>query len=337
MLTEHPPRWLADRYTLDAVIGRGGMADVHRATDTVLEREVAVKLLRMHAATDRDRARFRSEAQLLAALDHPGLVAVLDAGLSEDDVPYLVMELIEGTSLTPYVDGEPMPTDRVAAIAADLAAVLGYVHERDIVHRDVKPGNVLLGPDGRARLADFGIARMLGDTSGHTLTGYDDRDGRLPGPRAGPRRAGVPGQRRLRARAGAARGAHRPPGLHRDAAGGRAGAAAQRAADPDEPADRVALAAHPDDRRGAGRPSHRGPGGRPARRRGGVTVRLGPGGAGALGTSSGGDLSPCRPAGAGSRSPPPRGRRRRRVCRRCPSHPRSPCRGRRTRPCCRRR
>ena len=171
MLTEHSPRWLAGRYTLDAVIGRGGMADVHRATDTVLEREVAVKLLRMHAATDRDRARFRSEAQLLAALDHPGLVAVLDAGLSEDDVPYLVMELIEGTSLAPYVDDGPMPTDRVAAVAADLATVLGYVHERDIVHRDVKPGNVLLGPDGRARLADFGIARMLGDTSGHTLTG----------------------------------------------------------------------------------------------------------------------------------------------------------------------
>ena len=170
MLTEHPPRWLADRYTLDAVIGRGGMADVHRATDTVLEREVAVKLLRMHAATDRDRARFRAEAQLLPALDHPDLVAVLDAPV-RGRRPLPRHGADRGHQPAPYVDREPMPTDRVAAIAADLAAVLGYVHERDIVHRDVKPGNVLLGPDGRARLADFGIARMLGDTSGHTLTG----------------------------------------------------------------------------------------------------------------------------------------------------------------------
>jgi serine/threonine protein kinase len=147
------------------------MADVHRATDTVLEREVAVKLLRMHAATERDRARFRDEAQLVAALDHPYLVAVLDAGVSEDDVPFLVMELVEGNSLAQHLAEGPLPAALTASIGAELAAVLGYVHDRDIVHRDIKPGNIMIGPDGHVRLADFGIARMLGDSTGHTMTG----------------------------------------------------------------------------------------------------------------------------------------------------------------------
>ena len=109
--------------------------------------------------------------RLLAALDHPSLVAVLDAGVSDDDVPYLVMELVEGESLAERCSAGPVPAAEVAAIGAELATVLSYVHERDIVHRDIKPGNILLGDDGHVRLADFGIARMLGDTTGHTLTG----------------------------------------------------------------------------------------------------------------------------------------------------------------------
>jgi serine/threonine protein kinase len=164
-------RPLAGRYRLEGVIGRGGMADVHRALDTVLEREVAVKLLRMHAVTDHDRARFREEAQLLAGLEHPGLVAVLDAGVSDDDIPYLVMELVDGRTLVPFCRGAAVPAGQVAAIGVLLAQALAYVHERGIVHRDIKPGNVLVGDDGRVRLADFGIARMLGDTPGHTDTG----------------------------------------------------------------------------------------------------------------------------------------------------------------------
>jgi serine/threonine protein kinase len=162
---------LADRYALEGVIGRGGMADVYRATDTVLEREVAVKVLRTHAVTEHDRARFRDEAKLLGSLQHPGLVGVLDAGLSDDDMPYLVMELVDGDSLAHLVQGSKVPGHRVARVGADLADVLTYVHERDIVHRDIKPSNILIGRDGVVRLADFGIARMLGDVSGHTATG----------------------------------------------------------------------------------------------------------------------------------------------------------------------
>ncbi len=162
---------LAGRYTLDGVVGRGGMADVHRATDTVLEREVAVKLLRMHAASDRDRARLRDEMRLVAALEHPCLVAVLDAGLSEEDQSYLVMELVEGGSLARHCSADPLPGHRVAAVGSGLASVLGFVHEREVVHRDVKPSNILLGEDGHVRLADFGIARLLGDSAGHTATG----------------------------------------------------------------------------------------------------------------------------------------------------------------------
>jgi len=166
-----PRRVLAGRYELTGLLGRGGMADVHRAEDTVLEREVAVKLLRMHAATESDRARFADEMQLLAALDHPFLVAVLDAGVSEEDQPFLVLELVEGRSLAQHCQAGPVAGHRLAPVGAELAAVLGYVHERGIVHRDIKPGNILIGGDGHVKLADFGIARMLGDATGHTLTG----------------------------------------------------------------------------------------------------------------------------------------------------------------------
>ncbi len=159
-----------DRYALEGLVGRGGMADVYRATDNVLEREVAVKVLRDRSSSTADRDRFREEAQMLAALDHPNLVTVLDAGVS-DDVPYLVMDLIDGKSLAPFCRGKSIPGHRVAHIGADLAAVLAYVHSRGIVHRDVKPSNILIGRDGIVRLADFGIARLLGDTSGHTGTG----------------------------------------------------------------------------------------------------------------------------------------------------------------------
>ena len=162
---------LDGRYALDAVVGRGGMADVYRATDSVLEREVAVKVLRSHTTDDADRARFREEAQMLAALDHPNLVTVLDAGVS-DEVAYLVMDLIDGKSLAPFCRGRGIAGRRVARIGADLAGVLGYVHARGIEHRDVKPSNILLGRDGIVRLADFGIARLLGDpAAGHTATG----------------------------------------------------------------------------------------------------------------------------------------------------------------------
>jgi len=161
---------LDDRYALEAVVGRGGMADVYRATDTVLEREVAVKVLRTPTTTESDRAHFRDEAKILAVLDHPNLVTILDAGLC-DDVPYLVMDLVDGDSLAPFCHGSTIPGNRAARLGAELATVLAYVHARGIVHRDIKPSNILIGRDGRVRLADFGIARLHGDTSTHNAGG----------------------------------------------------------------------------------------------------------------------------------------------------------------------
>ncbi len=160
---------LDHRYVLGRVIGRGGMADVHRATDRVLGRAVAVKLLRDLTASEDDRARFTTEARTLARLSHPGLVSVLDAGSS--DQPYLVMELVEGPTLAEYVDDNPLEPSRVTAIGTELADALAYAHDAGVIHRDVKPGNVLLAADGRALLTDFGIARLIGDAARHTGSG----------------------------------------------------------------------------------------------------------------------------------------------------------------------
>ncbi|MFA6299010.1 MAG: serine/threonine-protein kinase [Nocardioides sp.] len=165
-----PSAVLADRYDLGDRIGTGGMADVFRATDRVLHREVAVKVLRETADSETDRARFTSEARTLAQLSHVNLVMVLDAGTTTDQ-PFLVMELVEGPTLSARVQEGPVAPDEVASIGAQLADALAYAHAQGIVHRDVKPGNVLLGDNGRVKLADFGIARLIGDTVRHTKTG----------------------------------------------------------------------------------------------------------------------------------------------------------------------
>jgi hypothetical protein len=159
---------VAGRYRLGHVLGEGGMAVVHRATDTLLDRAVAVKLLRENVAGPTERARFNDEARTLAALSHPGLVTVLDAGVSAER-PYLVMELVDGGTVAD-VRG-PLALTHAADIGAQVAAALAYAHERGVIHRDVKPANMLLGTHGRVKLADFGIARLVGDTVHHTGTG----------------------------------------------------------------------------------------------------------------------------------------------------------------------
>ena len=164
MANPRKARIIGDRYQLGRVIGRGGMATIHEAMDLRLERPVAVKLLRPEAAADADLAdRFRREALAATVLRHPNIVACLDTG-TDDGQPYLVMDLVDGEDLAARLKrgGRLAPT-HAARIGLDVARALGVAHVRGIVHRDVKPGNILLASDGRAMVTDFGIARLAAD------------------------------------------------------------------------------------------------------------------------------------------------------------------------------
>lgn len=150
---------LADRYEVTRFIAQGGMSDVYEATDRVLGRQCAVKVYRATALADR--SRFDVEVRILAALNHPGLVHVFDAGEHDGD-EFVVLELIDGPTLAMILaDRGPLAPAEVRELADALADALAYVHAAGIVHRDVTPSNILCGSDGRARLADFGIARLL--------------------------------------------------------------------------------------------------------------------------------------------------------------------------------
>ena len=153
---------LAGRYRLLDAVGAGGMAEVYRAEDTVLGREVAVKVFRP-GWDDTAKRRFEAEVRTLAGLSHPGLVPVHDAGTG-DDTPFLVMRLLEGRTLRAEIDDGPLPVQRVRRLGAELAEALAYVHARGVVHRDVKPSNILLDDLNRPYLADFGLARLPGAT-----------------------------------------------------------------------------------------------------------------------------------------------------------------------------
>ncbi|WP_269454857.1 MULTISPECIES: serine/threonine-protein kinase [unclassified Rhodococcus (in: high G+C Gram-positive bacteria)] len=163
-------RLFADRYRLGTVLGRGAMADVVHADDDVLGRSVAVKIFR-HGEPPDSAQRIDAEIRTLASLSHPGLVTLYDAGTALDDsgmpVPYLVMELIDGPTLSAYRRSRSMNAAHVARIGYELAEALAYIHDRGVVHRDIKPANILVAqaPDvgvGQcAKLADFGIARIV--------------------------------------------------------------------------------------------------------------------------------------------------------------------------------
>jgi len=156
------PARIEGRYLLEERIARGGSADVWRAHDEELNRPVAVKLLHPHLVPD-DRARLRlaAEGRLVASLDHPSIVKMYDV-LTDGDTPALVMELIEGESLNLRLarDGA-IPQRAAAAIGAEVAEALAAAHRQGIIHRDVKPSNILLDTEGHAHLADFGIAHSL--------------------------------------------------------------------------------------------------------------------------------------------------------------------------------
>ncbi|GAA4818620.1 serine/threonine-protein kinase [Nocardioides caeni] len=168
-MDNEPAPVLDDRYRLLDELGHGGMSDVYRANDEVLQREVAVKVLR-EVEDPTLHARFIAEAKLLAGLNHPGLVTLLDAGIRSDR-PYLVMTLAEGPTLSARLSAGALPPTAVADIGTQVAAALAYAHREGVTHRDVKPSNVLLCDDSRALLSDFGIARLTGDLEQHTRTG----------------------------------------------------------------------------------------------------------------------------------------------------------------------
>jgi eukaryotic-like serine/threonine-protein kinase len=158
------------RYEIVEQIGRGGMATVYKALQTGLDRYVALKVLPAHLAGDPQFGeRFQREAVLIANLRHPNILTIFDYG-SDDGYTYIVSELVEGGTLSQRL-GRPLGTARASALLAPIADALDYAHERGIVHRDVKPSNILLAADGRPVLSDFGIARMLDNSSGLTLVG----------------------------------------------------------------------------------------------------------------------------------------------------------------------
>ena len=162
---------LSGRYRLESKLGSGGMSTVYLALDEVLDRPVAVKLLHREISEEEDQLeRFRREARAAARLSHPNLVGVIDAG-EDDGRPYIVFEYIDGRTLKRRIQEEgPLPVDEAVAYAIEIGRGLTAAHARKLVHRDVKPQNVLIDPAGRAKVTDFGIARSP-EQKGMTATG----------------------------------------------------------------------------------------------------------------------------------------------------------------------
>ena len=162
---------IAGRYELVELIGRGGMSSVWRSHDRLLDRTVAIKLLHEQYTTDEEYVeRFRREARSVAQLSHPNIVTVIDRG-EEDGRQYIVFEYVEGENLKQVIERSgPLPVRDALLLALQMARALGFAHDRGLVHRDVKPQNVLLNEDGQAKMTDFGIARSV-DVDGMTITG----------------------------------------------------------------------------------------------------------------------------------------------------------------------
>jgi serine/threonine-protein kinase len=166
---------LNQRYRLDAERGRGGMGIVYRGHDTLLDRDVAVKVLSAATLSGDSRARLLHEARSAARLNHPNIVSVYDAGEAEGlggegAIPFVVLEMVEGTSLYQH---RPASLEETLRIAGQICSALEHAHAHGLVHRDLKPENVLLAPDGVAKLSDFGLAR--------TMASRLSSDGRIAG------------------------------------------------------------------------------------------------------------------------------------------------------------
>lgn len=167
-------RLIAERYEVGALLGRGGMADVHIGTDTRLGRRVAIKLLKPSLAHDpKFRLLFREEAQKAARMAHPTIVRVFDAGEEtvrdahgfETQLPFIVMEFVDGRLLKDIIADGPLEQAEAARIVEQVLTALEYSHRALLVHRDIKPGNIMVAPNGQVKVMDFGIARAVSDNS----------------------------------------------------------------------------------------------------------------------------------------------------------------------------
>ena len=162
---------IAGRYELLELIGKGGMSSVYKAHDRLLDRQIAVKILHPHFTEDEEYVeRFRREARSVAQLSHPNIVTVIDRG-EDEGRQYIVFEYVEGENLKQLLERTgPMPVTDALELAVQMGRALAFAHSRGLVHRDVKPQNVLLNADGQAKMTDFGIARSV-DVQGVTITG----------------------------------------------------------------------------------------------------------------------------------------------------------------------
>jgi beta-lactam-binding protein with PASTA domain/tRNA A-37 threonylcarbamoyl transferase component Bud32 len=165
------PEVFSDRYELVEHIARGGMAQVYLAQDLLLDRPVAIKVLFPELSVDPSFVqRFRREAQAAANLAHPNIVAIYDWGQGEHTY-FIVMEYVDGSTLSSIIRQAPIGVGRAALVGADVASALEFAHRRGVIHRDVKPGNVLIDHSGQVKVTDFGIARAVGAREGLTQTG----------------------------------------------------------------------------------------------------------------------------------------------------------------------
>jgi len=167
--------WIGRRigvYQIETEIGRGGMGEVYRAVraDGQFKKNVAIKVVREGYDTAAVLERFLHERQILASLDHPNIARLYDGGTTEDGVPYLVMELIEGTPIDLYCEEQDLSINQRLDLFTQVCAAVQYAHQRLVIHRDIKPNNILVTTDGIPKLLDFGIAKLLDPAGGGETT-----------------------------------------------------------------------------------------------------------------------------------------------------------------------
>ena len=222
-------------YEVIALLGVGGMGQVYRARDPRLERDIALKVLQTDDAEHRNR--FAREARAIAALNHPNIVTIHSVE-EVDGVPFLTMELVEGTPLNRLIPPGGFELRELLSIAVPIAEALAAAHARGIVHRDLKPPNVMVGPDGRVKMLDFGLAKNVEAASlasvGRDARGADHRHARLHVARAADGGYRRRAQRHLLARRADLRDGDRQTSVRRSEPGGHPGVAAEQPG----PADR---------------------------------------------------------------------------------------------------